>query len=299
MEITEFLNRGWRDHAGHAEVVADRLPEGLSLITGPGQAGRLAGLVVHVLGEHLGRWQDGVRLIRAIAALPVAAAPSDQRALLRSLATLQYCAGRTADFEDSLRRAAPGGVAEDTDRVSALAVAAAALVGQGRVDEAQAAFDAALSHASAPPLSVARTLAITGNNLSWDLEEKDDRTGPEAVMMIRAARIARQYWGIAGGWLEVGRAEHRLSRSLSADGRGALALAHAEACLRICEENSAAPMERFFAHEAISRAHHAAGNGDRARAARDTAAGILEHIDPEQREHCTESLAALDVVLTT
>ncbi|MFT5686266.1 MAG: hypothetical protein ACI8RZ_007222 [Myxococcota bacterium] len=297
MDISDFLNRGWREHAEQAEGVAARLTDGMPLLSGPGQATRLAGLAVHVLGEHLGRWDDGLRFFATLATLPVAGDIADQRAIHRSRATLQYCAGRRDAFEDSLRRASASGVAEDADRVRVLAIAAAALVGQDRLEEAQAAFDAALSHATAPTIPVARTLAITGNNLSWDLEEKADRTEAEAAMMIRAARIARKHWPIAGGWLEEGRAEHRLSRSLSADGRGDAALIHAKACLQICVENSADIMEQFFAYEAISRAHAAAGYAADAENARDTAADLLDQIAPDLRDHCMTSLAALDATI--
>ncbi len=297
MDISEFLNQNWREHADQAEIVAARLSDGLALLSGPGQASRLAGLAVHVLGEHLGRWGDGLAFLERLVVMPVAGSRSDQQVIHRSQAALHYCASRRDSFEDSLRRASVSGIAEDDDRVRALAVAAAALVGQGRIDEAQSAFDAALSHAASPTAPVARALAITGNNLSWDLEERISRTEGEAAMMIRAAWIALKYWKIAGGWLEEGRAEHRLSRSLSADSRGPAALTHAVACLRICAENDADVMERFFAYEAISRAHSASGSAAEAEAARDTAADLLDDISPKLRDHCMTSLAALDAAI--
>ena len=297
MDISEFLNQNWHEHADQTAVVAARLPDGLALLSGSGQARRLAELAVHVLGEHLGRWDDGLAFLARMVVMPVAGDHADQQAIRRCQATLHYCAGRRDDFEDLLRQASISGVAEDNDRVRVLATAGAALVGQARIEEAQATFDAALSHAVAPTASVARTLAVTGTNLSWDLEAYISRTQEEAAMMIRAAWIALKYWKIAGGWLEESRAEHRLSRSLTADGRAPAALTHAIASLRICAQNLADVMENFFAYEAISRAHSAAGAAAEAETARDTAADLLDEIDPALRDRCMSVLASLDATI--
>ncbi len=297
MDISEFLNRNWHEHAEQTAVVAARLPDGLALLSGSGQATRLAELAVHVLGEHLGRWDDGLAFLERMVVMPSAGDRTDQQAIRRCQATLHYCAGRRDAFEDLLRRASISGVAEDDDRVRVLAVAAAALVGQDRITDAQATFDAALSHAVSPAASVSRTLAVIGNNLSWDLEAYISRSPEEAAMMIRAAWIGLKYSTLAGGWLEEGRAEHRLSRSLSADGRGPAALTHAVACLRICAQNHADDMEHFFAYEAISRAHSAAGSAAEAETARDTAADLLDALVPALRERCMPVLAALDATI--
>lgn len=56
-----------------------------------------------------------------------------------------------------------------------------------------------------------RALAVTGNNLACTLEEKNHRSLQETELMILASRTARKYWELAGGWLEISRAEYRLA----------------------------------------------------------------------------------------
>ena len=298
MEISEFLNQGWRDHSTAPEQVAGRLSDGISLLTGPGQASRLAALAAHVYGEHLGRWYDGMAYLARLSARPTTDA-TDQRAIARCRAALQYCAGQHDSFKQSVQAAVPPHETSATTQVQILTQAAAALVGQSRIADASRTLDAALALAASPALPAARALAVTGNNLSWELEEKTSRSQDEDEMMVRAAKISRKYWGIAGGWLEMGRAEHRISRSLSASGQGGLALFHAEACLQICEDNSADAMERFFAHEARARANHALQDTTAAAEARQQAATLLSTLDEDTRGCCAEILSQVDGLLSS
>ena len=57
------MQQGWADHGNDPQGVYDRLAEGLALAASPGDLPALAGLIVHVAGEHLGRWADGDALL--------------------------------------------------------------------------------------------------------------------------------------------------------------------------------------------------------------------------------------------
>ena len=75
MNFTEFTTQAWDEHANHPAAVAQRLAtEGLGLVSQPTHVAALAHLVHHVFGEHLGRWDDGLAALQALAAHPAAAA---------------------------------------------------------------------------------------------------------------------------------------------------------------------------------------------------------------------------------
>ena len=61
MDMKEFTGKGWQDHGSDAQGVFDRFPQGLELVESSSDALNLSALVVHVAGEHLGRWDDGDR----------------------------------------------------------------------------------------------------------------------------------------------------------------------------------------------------------------------------------------------
>jgi hypothetical protein len=295
-DFDRFIDDGWTRHGDHPEVVAETLADALALVDSSEQAARLAQLSTHVLGEHLGRWDDGVTLLRSLAARVTG--EKERRAILRNLAVLQYCAGRDAHFEAALRDGLDPERPPSSTRVRVLALAAAALAAQGHTSVGMEALEAALELAAYGPDGddpAAAALAATGNNVAVTLEEKPGRTESETVMMVRAAEIARRYWAVAGGWLQVERAEYRLARSLAAAGRAADAIHHAEACLRICEEHDAPGGERFFGFEALAHAHHAAGDSATAARARDRAAALLDTIEePRFSSFCKRALNELD-----
>ncbi len=282
MSFEDFLRDGWDGHTRDAAAVATRLPDGLALVTTPAEAAQLATLVAHVYGEHLGRWSDGIALLEALGRHE----PTDAAAVARGVAALRYCKGE------------PVALADPADRLRALATAASALCGQRRVDDAAVAFRAALALAGdAADPTVARALAVTGNNLACALEERTDRDAAGTELMVDAARAARRFWAVAGGWLQVERAEYRLARSLTHAGRAAEAAEHARACLALCEANGADAFERFFGWEALALASHAAGDTTTAHDARARAAACLADVPADLAGLCRDGLAGLDRTL--
>lgn len=303
-DLDTFVSQGWTDHERDSAGVLARLPDALPLVTAPAHVATLTALLVHVAGEHLGRWHEGLALLDRVAALPLVApgSPEDQ-AVARGRATLLLCAGDRAAADALLVRAHPAGLPEASTRARVLAVAASALAGQRRVDDALALFDESLRAADYGPTRddpAARALAVTGNNLACALEERASRTPAEDRLLELAARTGRRFWEVAGGWMQVERAEYRLAMTYLALGRAADALTHASACLSVCEANGADAGERFFAHEALARAQHAAGDAAGARAARARMAEALATIDPSSgglADHARETAAKVDALL--
>lgn len=303
MTPEELVASGWQRHAADPEGVLATLAQHVGAVTTPAHVAAVAGLTVHVAGEHLGRWADGLALLGRLEALPAFDPTSAEgKALRRGQAALQRCAGDLAAFERSLAAARTGGaVPEASDRARVLATAAAALAGRGRPRDAGMLLDEALRLTAYGPKAddpAARALAVTGNNLAAELEGRLTRSADEDALMVRAAEVGLRYWTLVGGWEQVQAAHYRLSHSLRKAGRPREALAAAHACRDLVAAHGSPPAETFFAHEAA--AHALAAIGDRAGAAREraAAAALLTRIDDEDwRAAAASDLAALDAAL--
>jgi len=293
-----LVQQGWQDHARDAAGVLARLPNAIDLVKTPAHALSLAGLAVHVAGEHLGLWDEGIGLVERIRGLALADDPAE-RSLCRSLAILHLCRGDEAAAARFLAAGRSGGdVPEASDQARVLATVASAFVGQRRIGEAAAAFQSALqlvAYGPGPKDPAARALAVTGNNLAAELSERAGRTEAETELMLEAARCGRRFWEVAGGWREVERAEYRLALCHLAAGEATDALAHARACLHGVREHGDEPLELFFAHEALARVKKALGQptaDDRA-----ACAAALAGVEAGDRGWLEGELAKLDVRL--
>ncbi|MCO5164755.1 MAG: hypothetical protein M9894_00085 [Planctomycetes bacterium] len=294
--IDALVQQGWADHERDPEGVLARVREALPRVDAPAPLPALAALVVHVAGEHLGRWAEGLALLDALAARAHDPAGAEAQALRRSRAALLLCQGDRAGADAALEGAQPADLSPASARVRALAVAASALAGQRRTAEARALFEEALALAGDAPTAAdpaTRALAVTGNNLACALEERPDRAPEDDRLLELAATTARRCWEVAGGWVEVERAEYRLAMTKLALGRAQEAVTHAAACLAGCEANGAGPDELLFAHEVVARARRAAGDEAGAAAARARVAALVEQVDPDLRELARETLAKL------
>lgn len=256
MNFDTFIGQGWDQHVKDSVGVAARLQaDGIGLLTEAAQIVPLAHLAHHVMGDHLGRWQDALLFQQRLAALPLCQPGSTEAlALRRFMASLQLASG-AADERAALS-------ASDAVRVTAMAATSLA---EQHTARALLLFQDALAQADRAALPdsdpCTRALAVSGNNLATTLAEKPQRNAEERSLMILAAQTARRYWAIAGGWLETERAEHRLAMTWLKAGDPALARQHALNCLHIVETNQAPALERFFALDALVQAERAAGNG--------------------------------------
>lgn len=300
MTLDDFCAAGWTEHATDAAAVMARLPEGVALTESGADLAKLAGLITHVAGEHLGRWAEGLALLEALRARRAFDAMSaDGKSMLRSLAALHACAGDEVGAERLTREGLSGGdVPEASDRGRVAALVATSLAGQGRIADAARALDAALRHAAygpGPKDPLARMLAVSGNNLAVEFESRETLTDDERALMLRAAETAREFWGIAGGWMETERAEYRLAMSCLKAAQPERAKLHAQECLRIVKDNGSDVGELFFAHEALALAHLAQGDGAAAEASTREAREALAAIsDAGFRDYCAEELSKLE-----
>lgn len=302
MSLEQFVAQGWNDHATDAVGVFDRFAAAVDLVTDRPHLPMLAGLVAHVAGEHLGRYDDGVALLDRIAARrPDDAATPEAKAVVRQQAALHLAAGRRLVSDRFEERARVPGQPVASNRIRVLAVAAGMLAGQGQPGRGAALLEEALGLADYHPGKddpATRTLAVTGNNVAATLEEKRDRTAADDALMVRAAETGLRFWSLAGTWLETERAHYRLAASLRHARRLDRALEHARACARIVAANGGDAFERFYGHEALALVHHARGEAGPARAERDAAAALVAGIDDaELRSMAADSLGAMDRAL--
>jgi len=297
MSLTDFLSAAWADHASNCEGVATRLPGALTLAKSAEDIAPFVNLTVHVLGDHLGRWDDGLELLSQVAATNFCEGDGDSgHAVQRGQAVLLLCKGDRTKAEELAIRAHAGPSPRASTFIRILAGAAAALAQQKRIPEATSLFEEALGLTSYGPTRgdpAARALAVTANNLASDLEGKADKLAVEIKLMKIAAATARQYWEVCGGWLEVERAEYRLAMTLLAANEPAAGLEHAELCLSMCRTNNAGLFELFFGHEARAKCLLAMGRKNDAASARTSASQVVDSMS-QSLKYLTEQLKNLD-----
>lgn len=285
MNYVEFDEQAWAEHGDAPEQVAARLPEGLALAGSPAQVLDWARLSTHVLGEHLGRWDDGLALLdRAQGACADDA--TALAGLARCRAALHWCAGRPAAME-----ALPA-----VESIAALGVAASALAERGQIDRAIESYDRALALAEpgVPATSAApRALAIGGNNLAATLQSMPVRTDAQTQAMLAAAQAGLVWWRRAGTWLQEERAHWRIARCCLVAGDGAGAAQAARDGLAVCEANDAPDFERFFLYVALSLALQMAGDATAARDASEAARRAHARVPEEDRVWCADDLRLL------
>lgn len=286
-DLQHFIDQAWAEHADDAPAVALRLPQALDRITTEDELIAVGHLAQHVYGGHLAAWADALKYLAALARGPGfdAHGRSGQQ-VRRWRASLALAAG-----ESDVR-----GTLEPAERIVVTAQAAAALELHD-IGRAAAFFQEALAAAEDAALAdsdpAVRALAVAGNNLAANLQDKATRSAEERALMILAAQTARRYWARAGTWLETERAELRLATVWLAAGDAAQARQHAQACLAIIDaQPGAQALERFFGHDALAQAERALG--DAAARARSVAAmqAAFAALPAEDQGWCRATLEA-------
>lgn len=290
-DLTSFIDQAWADHAEDAWGVSLRLPEALDRVTDADGLIALARLASHVYGEHLGRWDDGLKYLAALARGPGFDAASPQGQALRVLRAALALAADSGDVRATLGA---------SDRV-AVTARAGMLLAMHDATRARALLDEAVAAAEAaalPPDDAAlRALAISGNNAAAALIDKAVRSDTERELMLHAAALGRRFWAQAGTWLETERAEYRLAMAWLAAGDAARARAHAQACLAIVDaQPEPSAFERFFGCEALARAEQAAGDTTALAQALQAAQAAFEQLPPAAQADCRQTLDALRAV---
>ena len=281
------MAQAWADHADQAEAVAERLRTQTPAPTAPAQVRALARLVVHLLGEHLGRFADARWRLAALERHPLASDAAVRSELRVGQAALSLAQG--------LPQPLSGFSASEAVRVQS--AAAAICVGRGQSDRALAFIAAARQRlADLPDAAPAdhRPLAVACNNMAWALHERGTaRSAADTAAMLDIAAASRAHWSSAGGWLEVERADYCLAHVHLAAGRPHEALRHAAQCLAACIGHDAPPFEHFYGHEALAQVQHARGDAT----ARDhhvqAAGSAFERMGADDQAACRAALDAL------
>ena len=267
MSFDTFIDQAWDDHADDPAAVADRIAaQATALLTEPAQVPRLANLAHHVWGQHLGLWSPGIAFQQGLAE------SAHTRADANNVATVERYI-HSLGLAGGLSDARPGMAPSERVRITALAAVSLAEHNSARSTALMIEAEQDADHAGLPDTDPAiRTLAVSCNNLAVTLQDLPQRSAGQALLMVQAAQAARRHWARAGTWLEVERAEYRLSHCHRVAGDATQAAAHAQGCLRIVTENNAPPLEHFFGWEAAALAADAlaaldlADTADRAKA---------------------------------
>jgi hypothetical protein len=131
-----------------------------------------------------------------------------------------------------------------------------------------------------------RRLGARLNNHTWDLIEGDfdreDRAASDDLLY--GAYAATYHWMQAGTEIHHARGEHLISRAALRVGDPATALRHARRGLELLEAHpdQAEDWDLAFAHEALARAHAAAGDRQAGQDHLDRAIAIGEVIEDEE-----------------
>jgi hypothetical protein len=246
----DFIARAWNDHATRSDAVARRLRTRTPPPQTPAQIAQLVRFVVHLVGEHLGRFDDARWRLDALRTHPLADAQV-QAALQVASVTLDIGEGRS-DVARGLDAA---------QAVRAEAAAAALCLGRGQVPRAEHLLSRARGRVAAllaPTPQDHRPLAVACNNMAWTLHEIGaQRSVEQTEAMLRLAKASREHWSRAGGWLEIERAEYALALTHLSAGLHDDAWRHAGQCLAVCLHHAAPPYELVYAHEAMALVHQA------------------------------------------
>lgn len=283
MNFTNYLSNAWALHSINPKKVADEFKANFSLMNTDDDVMAISRLIVHVCGEHLGNWQQGIELLRK---LKNNATIKDKNEMNRLVAILDLGNNPNISIDKySL-----------SDRVIIYSTTAVALTSLGGTKNAAVLFskacEIAQSDISAEDLAN-RSLAIASNSMACTLENKKERSQKETELMITAATMARKHWEMAGSWKEIERAEYRLSKTFIEAGDLELAQTHAEKCLEIILQNQSEPLEIFFVYEALAIIEQKKCNSMGFESALFHMKNAYDHLSADDQNHCQKTLEAL------
>ena len=105
-----------------------------------------------------------------------------------------------------------------------------------------------------------KKVAIIAFNKTWEYIDMPNKTEEQNLEMIHLAHTSRHHWGHVGTELNKARGEWQISRVYSLLNMGESALRHAEASLKIVDENKYGDFDLVFAYEALAFAYKVLGN---------------------------------------
>jgi hypothetical protein len=285
----KFLSKAWVEHSNNPREVCARVEKTAMEVKDAQCVIDAARLITHLYGVHFGEWADGIAALRRLRAHPACVDGSAlAAALARKTVALELAWDPTTDISYL-----PVAV-----QIHAFATAAPCVLERGDCERAVGFLHDAERRAekmsSEDETGALRALAIAGNNFATSMEELPLLNSAQLDAMLYAARLGRTYWERAGTWLEIERAEYRLSKCFLKAGKNAAARGHAQACLRICELNNAGPLEFFFGIEALLRAMRAsAAEREHMAHLKARALALFEQLEREDQAWCEPTLQQL------
>ncbi|EKO3824340.1 MULTISPECIES: hypothetical protein [Vibrio] len=244
-DFDAFINQSWQRHEAQPQQTYNQLEQALSEVEDTNHAERILPLMLHTSIGHL---HDPSQFLSSLDKLENGVA-TQCLARQRAKAVAQYFVDQNTDPITDL---------DDVDQRRVFAQIANELSAMNELEQASTwlakAANGIDSDQAAEPL--ARSIAITGNNLACQYEELETRSEAQAEHMLEAATLALEYWKVAGGWMQEERAEYRLAMSLLKAGNPLKAKVHADRCEAICRQNGEDAFELFYAHDLLMLVHY-------------------------------------------
>jgi hypothetical protein len=280
MSFEEYLSNAWSIHAENPKKVAEEFKANFSLMQTEDDVMSMARLIVHVCGGHLGEWQKGSDLLLK---LKNNATIKDRSLMNRYVAILNLGNNPNISIDNF----------SISDQVQIYSSTASALISLGGMKNGAKFLDKAASLVIELTKEDAayKAVAIAGNSIACDLEDKTNRTQSDIDLMIAASKIGRKFWEIAGTWIEIERAEYRLSQTYFQANEFENSLLHAMKCVEIVTNNGALPLEKVFAYEAVMMANKALGQHELAEKAKSEMEKYFEELPSEDKVWCKKSLS--------
>ncbi|MGR5068813.1 MULTISPECIES: hypothetical protein [Vibrio] len=244
-DFDAFINQSWQQHEAEPELVYNQLEHALGEVEDANHAERILPLMLHTSVGHL---NDPKQFITSLDKLENGVA-TECLARQRAKSVAQYF------FDGSDTGMA---LLAEVDQRRVFAQIANELSAMNKLQQASEWLTKAVSGLNSGSVAepLARSIAITGNNLACQYEELSERTATQIQHMLEAAALALEYWKVAGGWMQEERAEYRLAMSLLKAGEPKKAKIHAERCEEICQHNGGDAFELFCANDLLMLVHY-------------------------------------------
>lgn len=246
MTFQDYLSHSWKIHAKETETVYHSLATASEKLMSNEDIIPLARLITHICGDHyLEHWKTGVDLLNQLKTHQFYKAGTEsETSVNRSIAILKLSAGQVTEFTSF----------STSDQSRIFAQVAGILVEHKNIELGQSYFQKSIQLAtkldqtnkSEPAF---RAIAMTTNNVTCTLEEKENRTESEKNFMIETAVANLNFWGLASDYHDVNMAEYRLSNTYLQAGLYILALDFAKKCYFGVLENKLSAYFEFYGLE--------------------------------------------------
>ncbi len=253
-DFENLIQECWAEHATNTSQVAEKLSQVSPQEIEDKDIAAYVKILIHTYGSHLNQFNKAIEILNTISEHK-ARLGQVNHALNVGLAVANTCVGNLEAAHEFSQKAFLRAVTKSAILQIKASAAFEMSTENGATTEARRVFKEALCLAEElkefdKPL--ARNLAMAGNGIACWLEQKETLSDDETQFLLQAAAAGRQYWEIAGTWLQVARAEYRLAMSHIKAKQLDKALFHAQECAKINVENNADSYELFFANQALA-----------------------------------------------